>query len=49
MTVDSRQFSDYTVFSLKNDWLEFKIVLGKLQCIQSQGHVEGQDEKSIEE
>jgi hypothetical protein len=29
MTVNSRQFSDYTVFSLKNDWLEFKNVLGK--------------------
>jgi hypothetical protein len=29
MTVDSRQFSGYNVFTLKNDWLELKNVLGK--------------------
>jgi hypothetical protein len=29
MTVDNRQFSDYTVFSLKSDWLEFRSVLEK--------------------
>jgi hypothetical protein len=29
MTVDSRQFSGYNVFTLKNGWLEFKSVLGK--------------------
>jgi hypothetical protein len=29
MTADSREFSDNTVFRQKNDWLEFKSVLGK--------------------
>jgi hypothetical protein len=47
MTVDSRLFSDYTSFSLKNDWFEFKSVLGKWQCSQSQVCVEEQDESPL--